>query len=157
MFTRISDRSILPVVLTALALLVSCKERTTDTSVLAKVEADQTSAAADEGRINGALAGADTFQRACRVDRGTDTAGRLVLTVHHPDGGFRRLLVTRDGRGVTAADGAQPAKVGIVDAGEIEVAVGSDIYRLPATVKPTGTPSPAAAPSPTPSETARPQ
>jgi hypothetical protein len=150
MFTRISDRF---VVLAALALLAGCKERTADPSVLAKVEADQTSAAADEGRINCALAGADTFQRACRVDRGTDTAGRLVLTVHHPDGGFRRLLVTRDGRGVTAADGAQPAKVGIVDAGEIEVAIGNDIYRLPATVKP----SASATPSPTPSETARPQ
>lgn len=117
-----------------LALLCACQERTTDTQVLAKVEAAQNDAAAEDGRIKCALAGSDAFQRVCTIDRETGDRG-LMLTVHHPDGGFRRLLVTRDGRGVTAADGAEPAKVAIVDANEIEVALGDDLYRLPATVK----------------------
>ena len=62
------------------------------------------------------------------------TAQGLILTVHRPDGGFHRLLV-KPGYGVVAADGAEEAKVTIVGANEIEVAIGGDRYRLPATVK----------------------
>ncbi len=62
-----------------------------------------------------------------------ELAGKLV-TVRNPDGGFHRLLVTRDGRGLIAADGAQPAKVTPVDTDTIEVAIANDRYRLPATV-----------------------
>ncbi len=58
-----------------------------------------------------------------------------MLTVRHPDGGFHRLRVTRDGRGVIAADGAQAATVTIIDKGAIEVAIDDARYRLPATVK----------------------
>lgn len=58
-----------------------------------------------------------------------------MLTVRHPDGAFHRLLVTKDGRGVIAADGAETAVVTIIANGEIEVALGGDRYRLPATVK----------------------
>ena len=50
-------------------------------------------------------------------------------------GGFRRLQVATDGRGVIAADGADVASVKVVSPGSIEVAVGDDRYRLPATVK----------------------
>lgn len=113
--------------------LAACNDRPADTKVLAKVESDQT-AAAEDGRINCAIAGAATLRRDCTVDRET-TARGLVLTVRHPDGGFRRLLVTKDGRGVIAVDGAERARVGIVDADQIEVAIGPDVYRLPATVK----------------------
>ncbi len=121
--------------MTVLLLLAACQERKADTQVLAKVEAAQNDAAAEDGRIKCALAGSAAFQRVCTIDRETGARG-LVLTVRHPDGGFRRLLVTKDGRGVVAADGAQAAKVAIVDANEIEVALGDDTYRLPATVKP---------------------
>ncbi|MEH3048433.1 hypothetical protein [Sphingomonas adhaesiva] len=117
-----------------LTMLVACQEKTTDTQVLAKVEAAQNDAAAEDGRIKCALAGSDAFQRVCTIDRETGDRG-LILTVHHPDGGFRRLLVTKDGRGVVAADGAEPARVAIVDVNEIEVALGNDTYRLPAMVK----------------------
>jgi len=55
--------------------------------------------------------------------------------VHKPDGGFRRLLVVKGGRGVVAADGAEPAKVTIVADHQIEVAIGGDRFRLPATMK----------------------
>lgn len=69
----------------------------------------------------------------CTIDR-TPTQDGVILTIHHPDGGFRRLKIARDGRGVIAADGAQPAKVTVTGAHEIEVAIGGDRYRLPATV-----------------------
>ena len=58
----------------------------------------------------------------------------LILTVRHDDGGFHRLLVTQDNRGVIAADGAEAARVSIIDPQSIEVAIGSDRYRLPATI-----------------------
>jgi hypothetical protein len=58
-----------------------------------------------------------------------------ILTMRHPSGGFRRLLVTRDGRGVVAADGADPAAVAVIADNRIEVTVAGDRYRLPATVK----------------------
>jgi hypothetical protein len=64
------------------------------------------------------------------------TADGLSLTVRAPNGGFRRLLVTKDGRGVIAADGAVPARVCPVSANRIEVAIAGDRYRLPATVRP---------------------
>lgn len=82
-----------------------------------------------------ARGGSSDFARDCTLDRVTSPQG-LVLTVGHPDGGFHRLLVTKDGRGVIAADGAEAAKVSIVGADQIEVALGEDRYRLPATIKP---------------------
>ena len=63
------------------------------------------------------------------------TGSGLMLTVRHADDGrFHRLLVTRDGRGVVAADGAERAVVAIAGDG-IEVVIGGDRYRLPATVR----------------------
>lgn len=90
--------------------------------------------AADNGRIACAPQGAADFKPACTLDRVEDADG-LTLVVHNPDGGFHRLRVTKDGRGVVAADGAEKAEVTIVGAGEIEVAIGGDRYRLPATIK----------------------
>lgn len=81
-----------------------------------------------------ALAGSEAFKPDCTVERSTLPDG-IVLTLHHPDGGFRRLQVATDGRGVVAADGADVASVKVVSPGSIEVAVGEDRYRLPATVK----------------------
>lgn len=81
-----------------------------------------------------ALAGAADFKSQCTVERSAVADG-IVLTLHHPDGGFRRLEVATDGRGVVAADGADAASVKVVGADAIEVSVGEDRYRLPATVK----------------------
>jgi hypothetical protein len=127
MSTRISS----VLLLTALA---ACGETKTDTKVLAKVEATQAADAAEDGRVQCAPGGADAFARVCEIER-ADTGRGMVLTVRHPDGGFRRLLVTTDGRGVIAADGAEPAEVTLVGRDEIEVAIGNDHYRLPATMK----------------------
>lgn len=77
---------------------------------------------------------AGALTASCTVDRVATPAG-WVLTLHHADGGFRRLLVTRDGRGVVAADGAQPASVRAAGADAIDAAIADDRYRLPATVR----------------------
>lgn len=83
-------------------------------------------------------AGATKLANSCEVEREV-TAEGLTLTIHHPDGSFRRLLVTKDGRGVVAADGAEPAIVRIADTigkgSEIEVALAGNRYILPAKIK----------------------
>jgi len=91
-------------------------------------------AAAHGAVVPCALAGAKTFKPECAVERMTAPDG-LMLVMHHPDGGFRRLLVTTDGRGVVTADGSDQATVAVIDPGTIEVIVGDDRYHLPATVK----------------------
>lgn len=103
-------------------------------NALAAAEAGAEIAAEDDGRIPCAPPGEGEFRRVCTIDRLAD-AGGMLLTVHLPDGGFHRLRVTRDGRGVVAADGAEPATVSVVGDHEIEVAVGGARYRLPATVR----------------------
>jgi hypothetical protein len=128
MSTRIS--SALPIAL----LLAACGEQTTDRNVLAQVEARQRSDAESGGQIVCAQHGSNDFARVCTVDRVAGADG-LILTVSHPDGSFHRLLVTKDGRGVVAADGAEKAVVTVLGPGSIEVALGGDRYRLPATVK----------------------
>ena len=67
----------------------------------------------------------------CTAERTRSDRG-WTLTLRHPDGHFRRLLVSEDGQTVTVADGAQPAVV--TRTGEqFEVRVGDDRYRLPVT------------------------
>jgi len=88
-----------------------------------------------------ALAGAAEFQSQCTVERRAAGDG-IELTLHQPDGGFRRLQVATDGRGVVTADGADAASVKVVGSDAIEVRVGEDRYRLPATVKGAAVPAP---------------
>ncbi|WP_232475984.1 hypothetical protein [Flavisphingomonas formosensis] len=105
-----------------------------------KQDAAASGGADSSGRISCALAGEAEFKPVCDIERSTDEGG-IVLTVHHPDGGFRRLRVMKDGRGVVAADGALPARVTLSGDRQIEVAIAGDRYRLPATIK---RPAPAA-------------
>ena len=78
-----------------------------------------------------AVGGLKDFADVCAVERSV-TDGKLALIVRHPDGGFRRFDVLSDGRGVAAADGAETAQVAL--AGNVlEVSVGGDRYRFPAT------------------------
>jgi hypothetical protein len=97
-------------------------------------------AGCDRGAESGSLAGAasderiecrvsDEWARDCAVEREGD-----VLTIRHADGGFRRLRILTDGRGLEAADGAEGAKVTIIDGQRIEVTVGAESYRLPAKI-----------------------
>ena len=69
----------------------------------------------------------------CTAER-TQTKQGWVITIRHPDGHFRRLRVTDDGRGVVAADGAEAAKVTPAGADGVDIAIADDRYRLPATV-----------------------
>ncbi len=85
-------------------------------------------------RIVCAFAGDDGFSQSCTIEQSQGAQGTM-LTIRHPDGGFRRLAVTADGRGVMAADGAEAAIVTPLAQGLIEVRLGDARYRLPATVK----------------------
>lgn len=91
-----------------------------------------TAAAADD-TIDCAVGGAADFQRNCKVDE-AETDGTKILVVHHPDGGFRRFELLTDGHGVATADGAEEAQTSVVN-GQLEVAVGGDRYRFPATIR----------------------
>jgi hypothetical protein len=120
-------------VLGALAL-AACSQQPSEPAAFSNAIDNAQAAVTSEERIDCALAGAADFTRDCTIER-TESAEGLILTVRHPDNGFHRLLVVKDGRGVIAADGAETAKVAVLDDGRIEVAIGSDRYRLPATVK----------------------
>jgi len=115
MSTRISSLG------AALLLLAACSQEATETP---PVDPDNL--------IECALAGAAAFARECEVEE-SRAEGAAVLVVRHPDGGFRRFEVTGDGTGLATADGAQPAQVTLREDG-IEVAVGTDRYRFPATI-----------------------
>jgi hypothetical protein len=89
---------------------------------------------APDDRFACAVDGASDFENACTVERDAGPKG-TILTLRGPNGSFRRLRVTTDGRGVVAADGAEPATVTILGPDRIEVALGGDRYRLPAHLK----------------------
>lgn len=117
-----------------LLLLAGCNP-TPDPAVLANVEAEQRTAANDAGRIECASDGAAAFAADCTIERTAD-GDDTILTLRQPNGGFHRLRITRDGRGVVAADGSEAAKVTVIGDSRIEVAIGGARYRLPATVGP---------------------
>ena len=119
--------------LSPLLLLAACGSNGGANS-LAEAEQQAAASSAEDGRISCAVSGASALSPVCSVEREAGEAG-LILTLRHPDGGFRRLLVTKDGRGVVAADGAEVATVTPISDGLIEVSLGGDKYRLPATVK----------------------
>ncbi|UYY59127.1 hypothetical protein [Sphingomonas sp. S2-65] len=140
MYTRISDSRSCPRALpargglAALLLLAACKPALPDKPADAKRAAQSEAYAEAEGKIACAPVGSDTFTRSCTVDRVQSQDG-MFLTLRQPEGGFHRLLVTKDGRGVVAADGAERAVVTVLGPDVIEVALGGARYRLPATVK----------------------
>jgi hypothetical protein len=114
-----------------LLLLFACTERDPAAEQKEAVAEQKSAAKASGDGIDCAVGGEQALERACLVER--DDGG--TLTIRHPDGGFRRLLITEDGRGVMAADGAAPAQVQVVGGNIIEVTVEEDRYRLPATIK----------------------
>lgn len=124
---RISSAAMLPL------LLAACSQQPTDRGAMSNAIDNAQAAASGDDRIECAAGGA-AFARDCTVER-TEAADGLILTVRRPDSGFHRLLVVSDGRGVIAADGAETARVAVIDDGRIEVAIGGNRYRLPATVK----------------------
>ncbi len=115
----------IPPLVLLLAILGGCERKAEDPVI---------AAAARAATVPCALSGSTTFADECGVERLVAGDG-LTLVMHHPDGGFRKLLVATDGRGVVTADGAQDATVTVIDPATIEVVVGDDRYRLPATIK----------------------
>lgn len=101
--------------------------------------------ASPDDRVSCALGGATIFTDRCSVETRTDEIG-LVLIIRHPDGGFRRLRVTTDGTGLMVADGAEKAKIRLIESQDddgksaagrqIEVSVADERYILRATIQP---------------------
>ncbi len=89
---------------------------------------------AEEGAtpIACALDGATQFEKDCLAERSV-VDGIRVVTVRHPDGGFRRFEQTDDGLGLIAFDGAEPASRELLE-GFMEVRVAEDRYRFPVKV-----------------------
>lgn len=85
-------------------------------------------------RVECAFDGAADFAKDCTVERSGGEEG-LILTIGRQDKGYRRFVVPADGRGIVAADGADAAKVTITGDNQVEVGIGRDRYRLPATIK----------------------
>ena len=96
---------------------------------------DQRSGEAIECAIGGGA-----FERSCTVERREGPEG-LTITIRNEAGGFRRLLLPRDGSGAVAADGAEPARVTVIGDGRAEVAIGGDRYRLPVEIAPAPRPT----------------
>lgn len=114
--------------LVVLATLAGCGEQAPSSSPnQAGVAAE--AGPVDDGKADCALGGSQEWAHGCVVER----AGKM-LTLRHPDGGFRRFHVLDDGRGLEAADGAEAAKLTILDDKQIEVVAGGDRYRLPAQI-----------------------
>lgn len=126
-------------IVAGLAMLSACGSGQTEedgrSGLLVVAEAPDNASAAPAVRpaaltIACAPPGEAAFREACAVDRLTDARGQ-VLTIRLPDGGFRRLRVSDDGRDVTAADGSERAVVRRSAEG-IEVELGGARFRLPA-------------------------
>jgi hypothetical protein len=119
------------IALAALALSACGGEKTT----LAEAEKSADEQAAADGKIECALAGKPDFNRVCPTERVTGPEGQL-LVIRNPDGGFRRFKILGGGKGLEPADGFDDSfKIKLIDADNIEVTSGDDVYRLPAAIK----------------------
>lgn len=74
--------------------------------------------------------GGGELRAECTAERTAMPGGGVAITMRHPDGHFRRFAVSPDARTVEAADGAEPVAVSRA-ARALEIAIGSDRYRLP--------------------------
>lgn len=88
---------------------------------------------AEEGalKIECALGEGSQFGPDCLIER-TVSDGQTIVTVRHPDGGFRRFEQLDDGRGLAEVDGADVATRSLED-DTLLITVGEDQYRFAAT------------------------
>ena len=95
---------------------------------------DQQRARAEEERAEAAApkfpcaTGTRELRPECTAERARTDKG-WIITLRHPDGHFRRVLVGDDNR-VTAADGAETVHLTSGSAG-VEIAIRNDRYLLP--------------------------
>ncbi len=80
-------------------------------------------------RIACAVGGTVEFTEDCGLER-TMVEGAQVLIVRHPDGGFRRLEVSTDGKALGAADGAEVTQSAL-KGDRWEVILGDHRYVIP--------------------------
>jgi hypothetical protein len=59
-------------------------------------------------------------------------AGTQEFVIHHPDGGFRRLLRDPATGALAPLDGAEPMASAQADGGALQFSVGQDRYSIPA-------------------------
>lgn len=126
MFLRISSAFL------AIVLIAACGKP--DNGTLAEVEKDAERDAAAEGLVECAVSESARFSRNCATEMVSGPDGS-ILVIRHPDGGFRRFAMLKDGRGLAAADGFDDTRVTVIGDGMIELTSGADRYRLPANVK----------------------
>jgi hypothetical protein len=125
MFTRISNVALL-------LALAACNGAETSNGPAPLL--DDIASPAPPPKTVCAVDGATELSAVCDRELIKDEVG-LSLMLRHPGGGFRRLLIMTDGRGVIAADGSEPAIVQTLGTNMIEVSIDGDRYRLPATVQ----------------------
>jgi hypothetical protein len=113
----------------AMLLVAACAKPASDRQHAAQSKAGQL--------LDCALEGTGRYQRICTFEVRSGSGG-AILVLHKPDGGFRRLKIVKDGRGLVAADGSEPAMVHIESRDSIEVSIGDDRFLLPATLQPRG-------------------
>ena len=77
-----------------------------------------------------ALGGSQQFKSDCTAERATQD-GVQVIVVRLPDGGFRRLEVSKDGQNLLAADGADQTQSAL-KGDRYEVIWGQDRFVIPA-------------------------
>ena len=80
--------------------------------------------------IECALGQGAEFEAVCTMERASEDGAQQII-LHHPDGGFRRLIVLPDGKGVAPADGAGALAQNLAG-NRLEVSIDGDRYRLPA-------------------------
>lgn len=117
--------------------LAACGSPAPENTIEPPAQPNQATTRPETPRIDCAPPGAADLAPVCTLDR-TETPDGTILTLRHPDGAFHRLQVSSDGRGVIAADGAEPARVTPLGPDRIEVELGGARYRLPATVREPG-------------------
>ena len=134
MFLRISNAAFL------LAAMTACSQGGSPASE-ASAAAGQAGGGAP-GAVTSvpcALGGAKSFTAACTIER-ESRDGRTMLTLRHPDGGFRRVIELGGGTSFAAADGSDEVAIG-ANGQEIEVTLGSDHYLFPAAAAATSAPA----------------
>jgi len=113
--------------------LAACGDQPPEGGNTAALGGAQARAEPDDGKVECAIGRGADWRRDCLAERSEGEDGAM-LTLRHPDGGFRRFNVLTNGRGLASADGAERARIVLLGDRRIEVTVGEDRYRLPVTL-----------------------
>ena len=121
MFLRIFNAVLLA------AVLAACSP---ESSTSAAAGEGPSGASAASSKVPCALAGAKSYTAECVLERDSRD-GKVLVTLRHPDGGFRRLIELDHGKRFAAADGSDEVAIA-ANGKEIEVTLGDDHYLFPA-------------------------